>query len=152
MLGPRAAARTRLQWTCLYPVDTVCDDQTPDHFEQWQEEWYTDASKFLKAVAADDKRKNARKYRFSSWEWSVCLDNIFKVQTSRGLERFVDPDYLSGKLQNFAWRQDSKANVVWGSASCVNSLKAVATNELLSFLQVGSLVFTLVGKLSLHME
>ena len=57
------------------------DDETDEHLEEWQEQWYADASKFLKAAAADDcKRKDTRKYRLSSWEWSVCLDNIFKVK------------------------------------------------------------------------
>ncbi len=74
------------------------DDETDERLEQWQEQWYADASKFLKAAAADDcERKDTRTYRLSSWEWSVSLDNIFKVKTSVGCLRRTKTDRCLNK-------------------------------------------------------
>ena len=37
-------------------VDTVFDEDVEDHCQQFREEWYVEASKFLKEAAIDDRK------------------------------------------------------------------------------------------------
>ena len=85
-------------------VDTVFDEDVEDHCQQFQEEWYVEASKFLKEAAIDDrKKKDVRKKRVSPWAWECCLENLMSVTTSHGFSKFVDEGYQARSLQEFAW-------------------------------------------------
>ena len=66
-------------------------------------EWYDTAYRFLRENTAPVKGKDTRPKRLSSWEWCCCLDNILKISTGQGLDRFVYEQYTSCQVQVPSW-------------------------------------------------